>query len=121
MYTNVYNTYMLTTFPQLLTYGLLSPLLLRVALGVIGLMGARIRWSKNQKILSGIYVLLLIGLYTQLAAIVGFFLTGLDDALDKRAGMKLSTERIVFRSFIAIVLLSLLFTGPGFFAFDLPL
>jgi uncharacterized membrane protein len=115
---------MLTIFPHLLDYGLLSPFLIRVSLGLLGLVGAKQRFSKDYKWLSVFYgvtsIFLIIGLYTQIAVILGFLFIGLDDFLDKKV-KPLTVERILFRTFMAVVIISLLFTGPGFLAFDLPL
>ena len=115
---------MLTIFPHLLDYGLIAPFMIRVSLGLLGLIGAKQRLSKKYNWLSAFYlvasVFLIIGLYTQIAVILGFLLIGLDDVLDKKV-KPLGTERIIFRTFMAVAILSLIFTGPGFLAFDLPL
>ncbi|MBL7045120.1 MAG: DoxX family protein [Parcubacteria group bacterium] len=137
---------MLNIFPDLLFLQILAPFLLRVTLGVmflwIGysyLFKDRVaiirqlssKWPKLAKvsiIFGGILeaitgVFLIIGLFTQAAAIVGaliaidalfgkFFYKELDKAL-KYSKM--------FYILILIISLSLIISGAGAFAFDLPL
>ncbi len=137
---------MLNIFPDLLFLQLLAPFMLRIAVGVmfvwIGysyLFKDRVaviaqissKWPKIAKfsvlfggtleVITGIF--LIVGLYTQAAAIAGaliavdalfgkFFYKELDKAL------KYSK---VFYILILIVSLSLIVSGAGAFAFDLPL
>ena len=120
----MYNTRMLSLLPQLFTYQLLAPFFLRLAIGVFGLVAAKQRYKKPYKWMAVLYALtsifLIIGLYTQTAAFAGFILLILDYFLDRKSA-SLSWEQIMLRKLMAIVLISLLFTGPGFFAIDLPL
>jgi len=69
-------------------------------------------------IISGI--LLILGLYTQISAILGIIVVKFDFLVDRKLS-KQTLEKVITYWIIAIVLLSLLFTGPGFLAFDLPL
>ncbi len=69
-------------------------------------------------IVSGIF--LFIGLYTQIAALFGFFIIGFDDWANKKVA-PLTRDAVLLHTLSAIVLISLLFTGPGFFGLDLPL
>lgn len=116
--------HILTLFPQLLTFSLVAPLLLRMAVGAYGLMGGWQRYKKPYKWASVLYaitsVLLIIGLYTQAAAIVGLILLIWDYLMDKKIA-PVTREQKMLRKLIAIVLISLILTGPGFFAMDLPL
>ena len=114
----------LTLFPSLLTFGLAAPLLLRLNVGILILLfgkeryGKRYKWTSTFYFLSGI--LLVIGLYTQIAAITGLILLRFDAWTEKKTS---SHPRIyvILDITMSIVLISLLFTGPGFLAFDLPL
>ena len=114
----------LTTFPALLTYTLVAPLLLRVAVGVLRLFAGVERYKKEYKWLSVFYFLssglLIVGLYTQITSIVSIILISFDYYTAKKAGT-LSREKIALSVLMKIILLSLLFTGPGLFALDLPL
>ncbi len=115
----------LAIFPQLLTFEMIAPLLLRLAVGILLLMAGWKRWKMGPYPWTAVFylvssVLLIIGLYTQIATIVGFLVSGFDDYLQKKSGT-LSKEKMTIGFLIAIILLSLLFTGPGFVAFDWPL
>jgi len=116
--------HILTLFPSLLTYGLIAPFLLRLAVAFFGLSAGKARYRKPYKWTAVLYaivsIFLIIGLYTQAMAIYGLLLLAWDYFADKKTA-PLSAEQKMFRWLIAIVLVSLLFTGPGFFAMDLPL
>lgn len=134
---------MLNTFPTLLSFGLIAPLILRVTLGLV-LIGIGIL-TISQKRLSFIEyfklhnfplplilpwvfgiveiivgIFLIVGLSTQIAAIISVFLllnlysfeTNNDNILPYSSSLYL---------ILSIVALSLLFSGAGFFALDLPL
>ena len=115
---------MLTTFPQLLDYTLVSPFLLRISIGILGLIVAKMCWSKANRWVSIPYgvvgVLLIIGLYTQIASIIGLILSNISYFFDKKS-MSISKEYSIIYGLTFIILISLLFTGPGILAFDLPL
>ena len=120
----------LSVFPQLLFLGLIAPLLLRVAVGVFMLFSGWERYKKTQNqsfvphftsgllVISGVLVLL--GLYTQIGVILGIIALIFDKYVETRSG-QLSRDKKILYIIVAIILLSLLFTGPGFLAFDLPL
>ncbi len=115
----------LTTFPDLLTFGLFAPTLLRLSVAVVLILVARERMKKSYAwlaVLSGISALFIIlGLYTQIAAIIGIIALKLDFLMDGKRFGNTSWEIISLYGLAILILLSLLFTGPGFFAFDLPL
>ena len=114
----------LTTFPALLSWGLIAPLLLRFSVGVLRLLASGERYKKEYSWLSIFYVvssiLLIIGLYTQIASLVAIALIKFDFYTEKKAGT-LSREKGALAVLMIVILISLLFTGPGFLAFDLPL
>jgi len=114
----------LSIFPQLLTYVLIAPTLLRITVGVILILAGLERYKKPFKwtsiiyILSGVFVF--VGLYTQVASIVGLIVIGFDYYIEDKKTSLTKDKKIIY-IFAGIILLSLMFTGPGFFAFDLPL
>ena len=114
----------LTIFPRLLDYVLLAPLLLRLTVGIFRLFAGLIRYKKEYKWLAILYIvssaLVIIGLYTQVAVIVSIGLIKFDYFMEKKNG-SLSKEKTALSILMTVILISLLFTGPGAFAFDLPL
>lgn len=132
---------MLSIFPSLLVYGLAAPLLLRLAAGILFLVWAagcfgsgkhaiRARleeWGlpgKETTIALGLIqivvgALLIVGLYTQAAAILGAALAAKFALLSRKEPFG-SASTIVY-ILVATISFSLALTGPGFFAFDLPL
>ncbi|MFA5888888.1 MAG: hypothetical protein WCW47_02750 [Candidatus Paceibacterota bacterium] len=114
----------LAVFPQLFFLGLIAPTLLRLTVGLFMIYLGKERnqkiysWSAVIYILSGI--LLIAGFYTQIAAIVSILVICFDYFLENNSAT-FSTEKKILYVVIKVILLSLLFTGPGFFALDLPL
>jgi uncharacterized membrane protein YphA (DoxX/SURF4 family) len=120
---------MLSLFPSLLSWSQLSPFLIRLVLGVVLLYQAykdmKSRGATgNKKILGAIEaivgILLVIGLWTQLAALIA--------ALDlvvrlffKAKSRAFLTDGVNYYLILLVLALSLLFTGAGLFAFDLAL
>lgn len=134
---------MLNPFPDLLTYSLLAPLLLRLVLGFIfvdlGILktkGEKERWRATFEALHlkpadfflPLYaflqitggILLILGLWTQVAALMFVIFTGAELYIEWRAKEILKRD-LVFYLLLFIISLSLLFTGAGAFAFDIPL
>lgn len=134
---------MLNTFPILLAFGLLAPFILRMALGFIFInFGySKITRQKAEKTIlfesiglrPGVYyvwiiglleivigVLLVAGLFTQIAALLAMLILVAAMRLKKTNGGSFeSTTGYLFLCFI--IALSLIFSGAGFLAFDLPL
>lgn len=113
----------LTTFPILLAFGLIGPLLLRLSVAVFL---CSIGWDRYHKSYRFLFigfavagVLLALGLYTQLASILAIILMLIDSILDRKEST--SKEKRMLYSLMTAVLISLIFTGPGFYALDLPL
>ena len=118
----------LTIFPRLLDFVLLAPLLLRLTVGGLILLFGWERYKKTYKWTSIIYIVtsvfLIIGLYTQIASIVGIGLLKFDYYIDFYRNKKttpIPNEYKIITFVLIVILTSLLFTGPGAFAFDLPL
>jgi len=114
----------LSIFPDLLTYGLVAPLLLRLGVGGLILFFGWQRYKKSKTILAIIYwlvgALLVVGLYTQVIALLGFVINKIE-VYPKWKHRTLTAEGFAPYALAGLIFLSLLFTGPGFFAFDLPL
>lgn len=134
---------MLNPFPELLTYGLLSPFILRVVvgfifvnLGLLAFKGEKERWIvslatlniPNPKIAVKIFgaiefiggIMFLLGFYTQIAALVLALLTFAEAYVEYKDPTILK-RNFVFYILILAITLSLLFSGAGAFAIDIPL
>ena len=134
---------MLNPFPELLSFSLLGPFVLRVVLGLIfidlGILkfrGEKARWLASFETLNihpadlmlAIYALLQIvggvfliaGFWTQVAALVLAVFSGIELGIEWRAREVLKRD-LVFYLLLFVISVSLLFTGAGAFAFDIPL
>ena len=134
---------MLNPFPELLTYSLMGPFILRAVLGIIfidlGLLklkAERANWTLLFETLhlkpAGYFVkavglieiigglMLLFGFYTQIAALVFVIFTGIELYLEWK-DEKIIKRDFVFYALLFAIALSLLLTGAGAFAFDIPL
>ena len=107
----------LSFFPSLLDLARLAPVILRLAVAIIFLAQASSNFKQGKKAGSGVRtiigILLLLGLYTQGAALAGIAITIWDFK------KKSDDRRLLF--LLGTILLSLLFLGAGLWAFDLPL
>lgn len=120
---------MLSIFPSLLTWQLFAPLLMRLTLGTVIVFEAYRAYSKRsislqQKILSLVEVLagilLIIGLWTQVAAL--FIAIDLIIRLAyKIKSKKFLNDGVNYYLILLVMAISLLVTGAGFLAFDMPL
>jgi len=112
---------LLNTFPLLLSFGLIAPLLLRVTVGLFFLTfafqkGASAVLVRNIAffILS---ILLILGAWTQVASIVSLvILAGAFFSPTLRGRINRGTLILLF-----VICLSLIVSGAGFYAVDLPL
>ncbi len=118
----------LSLFPALFTFEIFAPLLLRLVVSLYILHLGLQRYKKEYKWSSFFYFiasgLLFVGLYTQAAAIAGILLNKFDFYVDYYKNRKISPvskEKYFLYALAGVILLSLLLTGPGAFAFDLPL
>lgn len=127
---------MFNTFPSLLVYSFFAPLVLRIAIAMVfaylsyhafthraatnhaSFVGGQ--WSALLAALaySTVGLLLLVGAYTQLAALAGMALLGTATFARHAAFAPLSKSSVILTF---VVLGSLLLTGAGALAFDLPL
>ena len=134
---------MLNPFPELLNLAFFAPLLLRLVLGLIfldlGLLkfrGEKERWLisfnalglRPADFLLPVYAvlqiaggaLLVIGLWTQVAALAFALFTGIELYVEWKAREILKRD-LVFYLLAFAISLSLLLTGAGAFAVDIPL
>ncbi|MEK7194565.1 MAG: hypothetical protein AAB660_02665 [Patescibacteria group bacterium] len=117
---------MLNPFPELLVYTTFAPFILRLVLGLIYLDLGVLNFKKtgNTKLLGGVEVIgaimLLMGLYTQIAAILFIIISGVSFYIEYKDATVLKRD-IVFYLLILAIAVSLLLTGAGAYAKDLPL
>ena len=134
---------MLNPFPELLALSFLGPFILRVVLGLIfvdlGFLKLRLekgRWMASFETLglrpTSFFVpfyallqivgglLLLVGLWTQIAALLFVIFTGIELYVEWQAREILKRD-MVFYLLIFAISLSLLLTGAGAYAIDIPL
>lgn len=134
---------MLNIFPELLNYSLLAPFILRVVvglifvdLGVLMFKSERQRWITSFEALglrpTDLFVplyglvqviggaLLIIGLWTQGATLALVIITGIELYIEWSAKEILKRDTVFYLLLFAISL-SLLLTGAGAYALDIPL
>ena len=134
---------MLNPFPSLLTYATLAPFILRLVLafivldlGFLKLGKEKSRWITSLqalhlkpadlwlKLLAGIDIvgglMLLVGWETQIAALVFVILFGIEFYIEWKDGSILRRD-LTFYFLVLAIALSLLLTGAGAYAFDIPL
>ncbi len=117
----------LTIFPHLLDYVLLAPLVLRIFVSFfilsLGLDSYRKKADLTLIIYFGTVVLLILGLYTQIAVIAGVLALIIDmyrNYWSKRRNVDIPKNVYFIYGMAGVILLSLLVSGPGFLAIDLP-
>ncbi len=116
--------HILTVFPLLLNYGFFAPTILRIGIGGLRLL-AGVDRSRKDYGWTGIFyivssIMIIVGLYTQIAAVVAILLIKFDYWTERKAG-PVPREKIALMVLMELILISLLLTGPGAFAFDYPL
>ncbi|MBI2482469.1 MAG: hypothetical protein HYV76_02835 [Candidatus Vogelbacteria bacterium] len=115
---------MLSLFPYLLDYSFFAPTLLRVAIALLILVGST-RSFKQRKVVAlsvikiSASILLLIGLLTQLAALVLVLAIVFEIWQAKKRGD--GHFHLHYHLLKLAVLVALLLLGPGAWAFDWPL
>ena len=133
---------MLNPFPELLSYSLIAPLVLRLALGLIFINLGYLKFTSERTSWVGFFkttflpasisvqvlaliqivggLMLLLGFFTQVAALVFVIITSIELFIEKRDPILLR-RGFVFYLLLFAISLSLLLTGAGFLAIDLPL
>ena len=122
---------MLSLFPSLFTYGLVAPLIIRIVLGATLIdFGYRKIIKKGDssgsntptygvmEIVLGAF--LIVGFFTQLAALLNAIILVIKLGFKLKQG-KLLNDGVNYYIILLAMAISLLFSGPGYFAFDLPL
>ncbi len=114
---------MFSIFPPLLSFSSLAPLLLRITLGLVFIFWS-INKFKNEKVVSileGIIgATLFIGFATQLVALIAAIILGYK-LVRKILAKSFFTDGVNYYFILFIISVSLIVTGAGFIAFDLPL
>lgn len=122
---------MLSIFPSLLSWQLASPLIIRLTLASVLIFWSYRSFSKHKKeepninkkvvrlIESLCGLLLIVGLWTQLVALI-IIIDLIIRLYNKYKDGALFTDGINYY-LLLVLAISLLFTGPGFIAFDLSL
>lgn len=123
---------MLSIFPDFLTFGLLAPFILRMVVGFMfinfGMSEIKKTYKSSGKVQKYtapliklvLAILLVIGLFTQFVAILLSIIV-IGRIYKKTQNDDDGKYPIEFLLLTLAVLLSLVFLGAGFFAFDLPL
>ena len=134
---------MLNVFPELLAFSFFGPLILRLVLGLILLdlgflkfRGEKRQWLSSFEalglrpsdffvVLYGLLqvlggIMLILGLWTQLAALAFVIFSGIELYIEWKAREILKRD-LVFYLMIFAISLSLLVTGAGAYALDIPL
>jgi len=126
----------LNPLPELLSFAFITPLLLRIVIGAYFLeqfstiihtkyiSKKEVKIKNVFKYLIGVKTLsamaIITGFYTQIAVLILIVATIIDIILEKKI-KKLGKAKLQLYIFIITILLSLLITGAGFFAIDMPL
>ena len=116
---------MLNIFPDLLVYSLWAPTILRLVAGLVFVDLGLVQFKGEHKRVLGIIkfaggAMLILGAYTQVAALVLALIT-LYEAYVEYKDPALLKRTLVFYIMLFAITLSLLFTGAGAFSLDLPL
>lgn len=120
---------MLSLFPTLLSCQQLSPLLIRLTLGIVLLYWAYLGLKDHKQSIAKkvgdvieiiVGILLIIGLWTQAAALVAAIglLVCIISKIQKHAFL---TNGVNYLLILLILAISLVVTGVGWYGFDLPL
>ncbi len=134
---------MLNPFPELFTYSMLAPFFIRVLIGYIFInLGEALFKSEKKswvtlfetlriprpeistKIFGAIEfvvgIMFFVGFYTQIAALIAIFITFIEAYLEYKESSLLRRD-IAFYLLLLAISMSLLFSGAGAFAIDIPL
>ena len=120
---------MLSVFPSFLSWSQVSPLIIRLTLGVVFIFWSYRAFLQkslpiSQKIITIIEViagiLLVIGLWTQVAALV-IAIDLIVRLYQKATQRAFLSDGVNYYLILLVMAVSLLFTGAGFWSFDLPL
>jgi len=115
--------------PSLLTYQQAGPMIIRLVLGFTlfyfgwkKIKGTGDSSGSNSPVYGGIEmfisIFLIVGLFTQIAALLNVIILLIKLGFKAKQG-KLLNDGINYYILLLVMALSLMFTGPGFFAFDI--
>ena len=122
---------MLNTFPDLLSFSFIAPLILRIFIGSYFLKQTWVELVKHKqrksnsprilRIIGGIGgILLIIGFLTQVTSLFLILMT-IFNIVYRIKNKKLTNGKMDFYIIVIGVLISLMVTGAGFMAIDMPL
>jgi uncharacterized membrane protein YidH (DUF202 family) len=119
---------MLNIFPQLLDFGLVSPLLLRLALGLVMFFEFNPFIKRNGNKIDNFInslgmitsLLLIAGMYTQIVATISSLIY-LKSIMSQIKRKQITTSSGILSIVLFVVSVSLVFSGAGFYSIDLPL
>lgn len=119
---------MFSIFPPLLSFSGLSPLLLRLTLGLVMLFWAFNKFKAHKTggitavsiIEALVGISLFVGFMTQVAAFISAIILGIR-LVKKIRNRAFFTDGVNYYFILFVIAISLIFTGAGFIAFDLPL
>jgi putative oxidoreductase len=140
----VYNFPMLNIFPSFLWLSLLAPFILRVTLGLVFVNAARLKLTKDRigrveifekiglrpgnlyALIFGLLelaigIFLVIGLFTQLVSLLGAIIMGVTTFLKAFKKPDVFKGTLELYILLTVMAISLLFSGAGAWAFDMPL
>lgn len=118
--------YPLNTFPRLLDYYRFSFFIVRVIVGLFIIALGKERQDKKSVLAYVYYVCgatILAGYYTQVSAIVGIILLKFDFYVDywrERENRPVPKHFYFLYAMAGLILVSLIFSGAGMWAFDMP-
>ena len=119
---------MLSIFPSLLAFEGFAPFLLRLILGSVFIFWARKTLKSQTEINQKSFAIfeliigisLIIGLFTQLSALISLFILGYK-LIKKIQSRLFLNDGINYYFILFIISICILISGSGFIAFDLPL
>lgn len=134
---------MLNPFPDLLIYSMFGPMLLRILVGIIFIDLGYLKFKSERAVWESTFntfgirpadfflpiyallqiaggIMLVAGAWTQVAALVLAIFTGIELAVEWKEKNILRRD-LTFYILVFAICLSLLLTGAGAFAFDIPL
>lgn len=115
--------HIVTPFPELLTFSFYAPMVLRIALGLYALAFVFSHREQKKETYRGLFLIvgisLLIGFYVQISAVI-IALLFIISVFDSRARLTADINKIEL-GLLLVISLTLLITGAGPWAIDLPL
>lgn len=134
---------MLNPFPELFTYSMLAPFFIRIVIGFIFINLGEALFKSERKTWVSLFetlripkpeistkifgavefiigLMFFVGFYTQIAALLAIFITLIESYLEYKESSMLKRD-IAFYLLLLAISLSLLFSGAGAFAIDIPL